>query len=216
MRKTVLLLLILGQGVVGQVFTVGVKGGIRTTGSFAGDLTDESKRYVVGPWIDLRLPVHFSVEADAFYQRLGYSAGYLSPVQDTWTRERVNAWEFPVLAKFHLPERRLRPFVGVGVAPRIMNGRDASSGFAINPNTGAPVNAYAAEVKATYDPAVGLMIAGGVELGASRLRFTPEIRYTRWNQRFLDVAARNIGFLGLRTSQSDDSQVQVMIGIGWR
>ena len=78
------------------------------------------------------------------------------------------------------------------------------------------MNPYSIASGTNYDPNVGLVVAGGIELGRPHLSFTPEVRYTRWSDRFLNVGIRNMGFLGFRTYLSNDSQVDVMLGIGWR
>ena len=217
MRKAALLfLLALCAGA--QTFTFGVLGGVRATGSFTGDLNDESRRYVVGPSADLRLPLHFSLEVDALYRRFGYSYTFVVPIVPgslTVTRERDSSWEFPVLAKFHLPIRG-HPFAGIGAAPRILSGRVDQSGYTTDFFTGLPAEPFTHSYKTSYDPTAGLVTAGGVELGIGSLRFTPQVRYTRWNARFLDEAVRNYGFLGIETYQAPQSQVDVMIGIGWR
>ena len=217
MRIAVILLLFAAKPALAQPFTFGVKGGIRTDGVFSGDLTDESKRYTVGFSIDCRLPFHFSLEADALYQHSGFSATYNTPLEVSQTRERDNIWMFPVLAKYHLPgSRQVHPFAGIGVAPRIVTARRTQSGYSIDPFTLADTNPYSQTSSSRYDPTVGLVIAAGVEIGRSRLRFTPEVRYTRWNDRFLNAAIRNVGFLGLRSYIASDSELDVMLGIAWR
>jgi hypothetical protein len=122
-------LAVLAEALCAQPFTFGVKGGVRTTDLLTGDLGDESKRYIVGPWVDLRLPFRFSLEVDALYQRSGYSASYANPLEATFTRERDDSWEFPVLAKYHMPVSRLHPFAGIGMAPRIVSGNLTQSGY---------------------------------------------------------------------------------------
>lgn len=217
MRKTALLFLV-AWGAGAQTFTLGVLGGVRATGSFTGNLTDESRRYVVGPSADFELPLHFSLEIDALYRRFGYSYAFVVPIVPgslTVTRERDNSWEFPVVAKFHLPIRG-HPFSGIGVAPRILSGRTDQSGYTTDYFTRLPSQPFSGSYKTNYDPTVGLVVAGGVELDVGRLRLTPQVRYTRWNARFLDETVRNTGFLGLESYQAPQSQADVMIGIGWR
>jgi hypothetical protein len=218
MRKTALLALF-AWGAGAQTFTFGVLGGVRTTGSFTGNLTDESRRYVLGPSADLRLPLHFSLEVDALYRRFGYSDTFVVPIVPgslTVTRERDNSWEFPVLAKYHLPIRALHPFAGIGVAPRTISGRADQSGYTTDSFTRLPMQPFSGSYKTNYDPTVGLVIAGGADLGVGRLRFAPQVRYTRWNARFLNEIVRNMGFLGLEFYQAPQNQLDVMIGIGWR
>lgn len=56
-----------GNVLLAQLVEVGVEGGIRTTDDLSAGLTSESKRYMVGPTVDIRLPKRFSVEVDALY-----------------------------------------------------------------------------------------------------------------------------------------------------
>src|SRR5580704_18439105 len=128
----------------------GVEGGVWTTADIgnptspsAGILHLESKRYVVGPMLELRLPLRLSVELDALYRRLGftehfdygdYCCGF------SVLRERDNSWEFPATLKYGISNRFLRPFIGVGAAPRIVNGASVSYGCMI---TGDSIGDYA-------------------------------------------------------------------------
>lgn len=54
-----------GHLAVGQQVAVGVVGGVRTTGDSSGSLTSESKRYIVGPMVEIRLPLRLSFEVDS-------------------------------------------------------------------------------------------------------------------------------------------------------
>lgn len=159
------------------------------------------------------------MEVDALYRRFGYSDTFVVPIVPgslTVTRERDNSWEFPVLAKFHLPVRALHPFAAAGVAPRAIWGRGDKSGYTTDFFTRLPSQPFSGSYKTSYDPTVGLVLGGGVELGVGRIRFTPQVRYTRWNARFLNEIARNEGFLGLEFYQAPQNQLDVMMGIGWR
>ena len=60
-----------GNVLLAQQVEVGVEGGIRATDDLSGTISSESKRYIVGPAVDIRLPKRFSVEVDALYQRFG-------------------------------------------------------------------------------------------------------------------------------------------------
>jgi len=166
--RTAILTFIFLAACPGQTLTFGVLGGVRTTSSFTGDLTDESKRYVIGPSVDLRLPLRFSAEVDALYRRFGYSSTFVAPIipgSVTVTRERDNAWEVPVPAKYRLPIRGLHPFAGIGIAPRVLSGRQDQSGYLTDPLTRLPIQPFAASHDPSHGPDVGPLIAGGVDLG---------------------------------------------------
>jgi len=189
-----------------QQIEVGVEGGIRTTDDLSGSLTSESKRYMVGPAVDIRLPKHFSVEVDALYQRFGFTGYEMIGNFFAMVRERTNSWEFPVLLKYHLPIRLVHPFVGIGYAPRIVNGADVSSG---SPD----FYSYFYNVRTTtnYPVTQGVVVSGGVSLAAGHFRFTPEVRYTHWSAPYLNQIG-DPGTLFL----SNQNEVSVLLGIRWR
>ena len=81
----------------------------------------ESRRYMVGPTLDVRLPLHLGVEVDALYRTFGYSnesGGLLGAFANH--RERSNSWEFPVIGKFHIPGGAIHPFVEAGFNSRLV------------------------------------------------------------------------------------------------
>src|SRR5690349_7233262 len=88
----------------GQSLSIGVKAGIRTmddienfTGEASGRATSESKRYTVGPLLELGLPFGLGVEFDALYNREGYDASFSNFGGSSFERERANSWQFPLL-----------------------------------------------------------------------------------------------------------------------
>jgi hypothetical protein len=122
MRFTLLVLSFLSLlgPALSQQLAVGVKGGIRASGDIGGLSYggSESKRYIIGPMLDLRLPWRLGVEFDALYRRFGYTSGshyqgYASAIH----RGRANSWEFPIIIKYRLPVRSAHPFAGVGYQP---------------------------------------------------------------------------------------------------
>src|SRR5271170_6359332 len=60
----------------GQGISLGVVGGVRTADDIGFPATTESKRYVVGPEVEVGLPFGFGVEVDALYRRDGYSYNF--------------------------------------------------------------------------------------------------------------------------------------------
>jgi len=199
------LIFLSGNVLVAQQVEVGVEGGIRTTDDLSGTVTSESKRYIVGPTVDIRLPKRFSVEVDALYQRFGFT-GFES-IARTFAnvRERTNSWEFPVILKYHLPIRLVHPFVGIGYAPQIVNGSDVSSGG------GEYVSSFYNQRTTTdYPVTQGVVVSGGVSLGVGHFRFTPEVRYTHWNAPYVEQ-----GMIPLAGFVSNQNEVLVLLGIRW-
>src|SRR5580704_7591899 len=117
-----------GHRAVAQRVAVGLEGGVRTTDDVSGSLTSESKRYIVGPKVEIRLPLRLSFEFDALYRRFGFTGYETSCCGNSVTRERSNSWEFPMILKYRIPVVPGHPFVGAGYAPRTVDGTDVSSG----------------------------------------------------------------------------------------
>src|ERR1700761_6397988 len=85
-----------------QLISVGALGGVRLTDSFS--YQDESRPYVVGGSVEVRLPANFAIEADALYQRIGNTGSVNSSLPFSFyytTRERGNDWEFPLYVKYY-------------------------------------------------------------------------------------------------------------------
>src|ERR1700691_4429097 len=94
----VLLMLLISNVCYCQSLVFGLAGGARLTNDTEAPAMGESKRYIVGPMIELGLPLGFAVEADALYSREGYYFAFNGAlVQST------NSWAFPLLLKYRLP-----------------------------------------------------------------------------------------------------------------
>jgi hypothetical protein len=198
---------------IAQFLSVGVKAGVRIRDEFSSeqnDLNDESKRYTVGPMVDLRLPLRLGIELDALYSPLGYTAQNLGNFfHRNSSRERSNSWEFPIVAKHRLPgAARGAPYVGIGYAPRIVYGTRVDT-FVLNDLSGMPMSATSTTRDTDYVTTHGLLIEGGLSLPALHFHVSPEIRYTRWNTRFLTAFGAHAGYF------SRQNQVEVLFGLTW-
>jgi hypothetical protein len=216
MRLTRFLVLLSGRLVLAQSIAVGVVGGVRTTDDVSGSLTSESKRYIVGPTVDIRLPKRLSIEVDALYRRFGFTGYSNSCCGNSVTRERANSWEFPMIVKYRLPARLVHPFVGVGYAPRVVQGTDVSSGSYLSGMTSnPPMDIYTyyfnQRSNTNYSWTHGVVVSGGVSLGAGHLRVTPEMRYVHWNAPFLNAYGGDGSFQFV----SKQDEVFVMLGLSW-
>ena len=119
-----------------------------------------AKGYVVGASVEVRLPFHLVIEADALYRPLSYAYTATYPgggAPFTGPSQAVLTWEVPLLWKYRFSNKKVNPFIEAGPSFR-------ASG---NPNGTAPSNS-------------GISVGGGVEIRALFLRVALEIRYTRW------------------------------------
>jgi hypothetical protein len=111
----------------GQSLSIGGIGGARITGDVSGlGSTSVSKRYVIGPELDLGLPLGLGIEVDALYRRDGFSDSFYG-ISDQY----ANSWEFPLLLKYKLPFPLVKPFLEGGYAPRVIQGFGNSQGLVI-------------------------------------------------------------------------------------
>ncbi|MGH9622755.1 MAG: hypothetical protein ACRD4G_00255 [Bryobacteraceae bacterium] len=118
------------------------------------------KRFIVGGMLEVGLPLHFSVEADALYHELEYtSAAILDPNEtlNSVSPSPVVTWEFPVMAKYHFSQSRLKPFLEAG-----------------------PVFRSSGNLNGTNPSTHGFTVGGGVAIHAWKLTIAPEVRYLRW------------------------------------
>jgi hypothetical protein len=163
-------------------------------------------RYLVGPAVEVKLPLHLAVEVDALYSRFGLRTtnGYIG---GSYTQsQRANSWEFPILAKF----RPFRPvFVEGGFVPRTMSGsthyESVSIDFAGNSKRDA------GDLDTQYDVTRGWIVGGGLDLPFRHFRVSPEVRYTRWNDRPVFLYGSHGYFV-----QSTQNRADIMIGFWWK
>lgn len=152
-----------------QLFSAGVIGGAAITDdfqnrSFASPTYSSlaystSKSYVIGPSVEVRLPLHLSVEANALYHPLHFTSAIRFPngTLNSVSPATVVTWEFPALAKYRFRLPLMAPLIEVGPSFRIAG----------NLNNTAP---------ATH----GVTFGVGGETGWGRLKLAPVIRYTHW------------------------------------
>jgi hypothetical protein len=99
-------------------------------------------------------------------------------------------------------------FVGAGYAPRTVSGTNVSSGSYLSGATSVYTYFYNQRTPTNYSVTQGVVVSGGVSLGAGHFRFTPEVRYVHWNAPFLNVPA-NDGSPGWVSKQDE---VYVLLG----
>lgn len=198
--------------VVAQRLALGVEAGFRTTGDLNGTLTSESKRYIVGPMLEARLPLRLSLEFEALYRRFGYTGHADNCCAHSITRERANSWEFPMMLKYRLPAALTRTFLGVGYAPRTVHGTDVSSGSYLSAANGTYTYYFNQKSKTSYSLTHGLVASGGVDLGAGHVRISPEVRYVHWTAPFLNEFGPDGSFQFI----SNQDEFFVLLGVSWR
>jgi hypothetical protein len=163
-----------GSVCFGQSVSIGGIGGGMLTNDLNGPwVTGVSMRYVIGPALNIGLPLGFGLEADAPYRHVSYRTIFIPESPRT-------SWEFPLPLKksFALPV--VKPFIEGGYAPRVMPGTYAS------PNVSH-----------------GLVIGGGAEFRIGRLCLSPAIRYTHWNNAPAGLVITQGPTINLTQNQAD-------------
>jgi hypothetical protein len=173
----------------------GIKGGVPLTDAFSDYRPMEvdvivhsfssSRNYVIGPAAELKLPLGFSVEADALYRPLNLTVDRQTlPQPVVHSVNDINSWEFPILGKYHfLHTPIVKPYVEAGPVFRAVG--SGTSGLSKD----------------------GFAMGGGVDIKLLVVRVTPEIRYSRWGS---DAAAPS-----LFASPSNLNQAEFLIGVSF-
>jgi hypothetical protein len=145
-------------------FTFGVRGGLPFTdavdalGNRSGVAVSNSS-FVFGPTAGVRLPAGLSVELDLLYR----SFKLRSPLNATDGR----AWEFPLQLRW-AGSGVLSPLFGAGFSFRNLGGLGRLPDLAGNAGI------------LQDDKSAGLVLGAGFQIKVPVVRFTPELRYTRW------------------------------------
>lgn len=163
----------------------GARGGVpltdntnNLTNSFG--LTSPSARYIIGPTVGVRLPLGFSVEGDALFNREALNIGQFAGFSALSTHQ--DSWEFPMMLKFSPGHFAIAPVLGAGLSVRHISNFGSIPSYVLAGTTNAT--------------SVGFVAGGGVRFKAGPVNITPEFRYTRWNsnslaQSLLDVISSN-------------------------
>lgn len=207
MRRSVFSLLMFSLPAFPGWLSVGVKGGVPVTNAFhtasSQDLRylSDTKRYTLGPVVELRFPLGLGGEFNALYKRVNYESSQALgpvPIQAATTG---NSWEFPLLFKLRGPGVVVHPYVSAGPSFRHLSDlRQTVLPFLAS---GAADTSRPAELENRFS--TGFVIGGGLELG-HRFRIAPEIRYTRWAWENF----RQPAISGFRTNLN---QVDFLLGI---
>ena len=179
-------------------FSFGVTGGVplgRISSDSNSFSSEESRRYTIGPAVDLSLTSKLSVSANLLYKRTGSSTGNLfynrffdsgpdSAFQygvSSAARFRAHSLELPVIGRYHFGREgsRWRPFLGTGFAFQTAWQQTNSRFLVRNKETTALTFSDIRSNRRTPTD-TGVVANMGLTFKKGPLVFVPEIRYTRW------------------------------------
>jgi opacity protein-like surface antigen len=202
MIRTFALLIVCALTSLAQPIGIGLKGGIPLNGTFGdvGNFTSDTKRYIVGPMVELRLPAGFAIEGDALYTRVNLSGPLSAAGSIFGSVLNTNSWEFPVLVKkkfggANAIAASARPYVGAGASFRYLSGLGSIPSFI---TSGRDVDKNN----------TGFVVGAGVEIRALVLHISPEFRFTRWGTDNFASGLANIW-------KTNQNQGQFLIGISF-
>jgi opacity protein-like surface antigen len=211
MTKTFLVLSVWAAAAFAQPIGFGLKVGAPLTEAFdtatgpSSSYTSSTKRYLIGPQVELRLPAGLGIELDALYTRLNFAS--VSGVASSFVTAATvaDAWEFPLLLKYKFGGANagvaaVKPFVDTGASFRRLTNISQIRNFV----TGSQNNTNPAELQDRN--ATGFVIGGGVEIRALFIRISPEVRFTRWGTANFREGVSNL----LETNRN---QGQFLVGI---
>ena len=141
----------------------------------------------------------FAIEVDGLLQRVHttYTSGFFhSPIG---TRGRVSgyAWNFPLLLKYYPTRSRFRPYFDVGSTIRHvghLHGNGITYAFA-SPGPVVIPTAVTVDSVPYKDYTVGITAGGGITMKTGYFRISPEVRYTRWTDNFLQPTRNQVELL---------------------
>ena len=123
--------------------------------------TADAHRYIVGPYVELRLPAQMAVEVDALYRNYSFTNAGMGT--------SIGSWEFPMLLKHKILPGPVKPYF--------------EGGLSFNHLSGVLSVAHATNY--------GIVAGGGVELHLLALKISPEVRYNGWIFRSFDGLAQS-------------------------
>ena len=204
------------QFVQAQNVSLGIKGGFiadsdmkRVTG---GD--SESKSYIFGPTFEAQLPFEkISIETSLLYHRVGYRSSFKAFSSTYIDQVRGDLFEVFLLLKYYPfgTGSTIQPFISGGPAIRnLANATKKDIVIGIEPVTGQQmVSTYESNVISRSGP-FGLSIGAGVLSKSGRVRFSPEIRYTKWSGILFDDAGSH-GY----TVESSTNKLEFMFNLSF-
>jgi hypothetical protein len=166
--KRLLLLAALGAaGLNAQHLSVGILGGapftdvVNSYNSQTLSALPTSSNFIVGPSVQVNLPLSLRVEVDALYRPYSFTASnFPAPVSGS-------DWNFPILLQYRFHTPIVKPFVEGGVAFDHLADLSAAA-QAVPSGTGELLRRTNA----------GVVLGGGVDVKIPFVRISAELRYT--------------------------------------
>ena len=203
-----LLLAASSSSVFAQQISVGIKAGVPLTDvveAQSGELPfqAQTKRYTIGPVVDIGLPLRFGIEFGALYKRVDQKSvartitGFITtgetgfPIEQRADISAVGrSWEFPVAVQYHFSNSSIRPYVEGGISfnhlGTVYNFQNASFP---SPTQRQPPFTIA-PIPGSFER-VGGLFGIGVDFKLHIIHVTPGLRYTHYNEKSFWLPSTN-------------------------
>jgi len=177
----------------GQPIGGGIKLGAPFTDAFQSISTQSfqasPQHFVVGPYVEVRLPDNLSIEGDALHQALDFTIAGASL--------NSGSWEFPIVIKHKFLPGPFKPYFEAGVA---FSHLSDITGIAVNHNEN-----------------FGIVAGVGGEIHLLHFKLSPEIRYDGWFFRNFNTSIPGSVTAGVfpEVLQSHRNQLAFLVGFGF-
>ncbi len=191
--------------------SIGVKGGVPLNDAFNTVTTGRisyltnTKRYTIGPELDINLPLGLAVEVDALYRRLNFES--TGNEVDVFVRRATtaNAWDIPLLLKWRFGKGGIKPYLAAGPTFRGVTNIKQITNFFSEPSGSRTQASTSNPAELANQFTTGFTVGGGLQFGGGGIHLSPEVRYTRWGwNTFRDPAS---------AFRSNPDQVDVLVGL---
>jgi hypothetical protein len=174
MRKILLLAVLWAAAANAQHLSIGVIGGVPFTDAVSAynsstlTLLPTSSNFVVGPALQVNLPLNLRVEVDALYRPYSFAVLQQNPFASSTGSSSGSDWNFPVLLQYRFNTPLIKPFLEAGFAvDHLSNLSAAATEIASGPG------------QLLHQTSAGLVLGGGVDVKIPFVRLSGELRYTR-------------------------------------
>jgi hypothetical protein len=151
--------------------------------------TPARKPLLFGAAVEARVSHHVAIEADALYQRLGFSSVFemASPSSGllfSFSKTTASRWEVPIVGKYRFGHVFALAGGAIDGVAAVHSEADIGSRSFLG-HVGVQHTAFDDSGQMTKGPRAGVVAGGGVELRAGRFRVAPQLRVTRRLRRFV-------------------------------
>ena len=196
------LLLAAASSAFAQHISVGIKAGVPLTGLLrteyvsgrcCGEVATQTRRYTIGPVVDIGLPLGFGVEFGALYKRFDQQSlavtttGYViidednsyAITQTAGVSAVGHSWEFPLAVQYRFSKSAIPPYLEGGVSfNRLSNVYTVQQ----TPYPRQPQLPFTIEHMRSSLTRVGPLFGVGLDVKLHRIHVTPGLRYMHYNK----------------------------------